>query len=155
VAALAALDDAHALPTLLLWVPNEPYVPVRAAMVALVAQLARKTPADSRAARDMLAALARGEHEPPVMAAVVRALHALGAADVVELAHAQPRAVAGGELWLVGTGSGTVDAGSLRAAMAEGVARFDTPHAGPLPVRAVDGDATPRLAFTRRKWWNE
>ncbi len=146
VAALAALDDARALPTLLLWLPNEPYVPVRAAMASLVAQLGRRSPAD---AGKVLAALAATEREPPVMAALVRGLNALGAPSVVELARAQPRTMAGGELWLVGSGAGTIDVASLRATMTDGVARLDTPHAGVAPVRRGDGDATPRLAFSR------
>ena len=88
-AALAALDDARALPTLLMWLPNEPYVPVRAAMSALVAQLGRSSPAQARA---VLSSLAAVEHEPPVMAALLPALHAVGAPAVVELAHAPRRA---------------------------------------------------------------
>jgi arylsulfatase A-like enzyme len=148
VAALAALDDARALPTLLLWLPNEPYVPVRAAMASLVAELAKKSPAE---ARSVLLALAAVEHEPPVMAALLPALHALGAPAVVELGRAQPRTVAGGELWLVGTGSGTVEVGGAHVTMTDGVARLDTPRAGAAPLRARDGDATPRLAFSRPK----
>ncbi|HEY2742998.1 MAG TPA: sulfatase [Polyangia bacterium] len=149
VAALAALDDARALPTLLRWTPNEPYVPVRAAMVALVAQLARKSStADARA---MLAALAKVEREPPVMATLLPALHALGDPAVVELARATPHTIAGGELWLVGSGSGTLDVGATRATMVDGVARLDTARAQAAPVRANDGDANARFAFTRPK----
>ncbi|HEX9104337.1 MAG TPA: sulfatase-like hydrolase/transferase, partial [Polyangia bacterium] len=106
VAALAALDDARALPTLLLWLPNEPYVPVRAAMAALVAQLAHKSPADARAALPVLARLADVEREPPVMAALLPALHALGAPAAVDTTRGEVRTVAGGELWIVGSGSG-------------------------------------------------
>jgi len=151
VAALATLADARALPTLLLWLPNEPYVPVRAAMAGLVAELAAKSPADKRAATSVLATLAAVEHEPPVMAAVVRALHALGAPAVIDLAHVAPRTVAGGELWLVGSGSGTLEVGGERATMTDGVARVDTPHAGAAPVHVRDGDAAARLAFSRPK----
>jgi hypothetical protein len=148
VTALAALDDARALPTLLLWLPNEPYVPVRAAMATLVAQLGRPSPAEARA---VLSSLAATEREPPVMAALVRALHALGAPSVVDLSRGQPRTIAGGELWLVGDGAGSVDAGGQRATMTDGVARVDTPRAAVAPVRRGDGDATLRLAFSRPK----
>ena len=148
VAALATLDDARALPTLLRWTPNEPYVPVRAAMVALVAQLAKKQPAPARA---MLTSLATVEREPPVMAALLRALHALGAPAVVDLAHGAPRTIAGGELWIAGSGSGTLDVAGAAAAMSDGIARLDTARAQPAAVRAKDGDATPRLAFSRPK----
>ena len=148
VAALAALGDARALPTLILWTPNEPYVPVRAAMVSLVATLAKKSPADARA---MLTSLAAVEREPPVMAALLPALHALGSAAVVDLAHAAPRTVAGGELWIVGSGAGTLDVGGANATMTDGVARLDTPRAGSAPLRRRDGDATARFAFSRPK----
>ena len=74
VTALTALDDPRALPTLLLWLPNEPYVPVRAAMATLVATLAQKSPGQAKAALAVLSSLAASEHEPPVMAAAVRAL---------------------------------------------------------------------------------
>ncbi len=148
VAALAALDDARALPTLLRWTPNEPYVPVRAAMVALVAQLAKASPAE---ARTMLASLAAVEREPPVMAALLPALHALGAPAVVDLAHAAPRTVAGGELWIVGSGAGTLEVGPDRVAMTDGVARLDTARAQSAPVRRGDGDASARFALSRPK----
>ena len=148
VHALAALDDARALPTLLMWLPNEPYVPVRAAMSALVAQLGRSSPAQARA---VLSSLAAVEHEAPVMAALLPALHAVGAPAVVELAHAPARTVAGGELWIAGSGAGTVDVGPLRAVMTDGVARLDTPRALVAPVRRKDGDAAPRFAFSRPK----
>ncbi|HEX6835063.1 MAG TPA: sulfatase-like hydrolase/transferase, partial [Polyangia bacterium] len=151
VAALAALDDARALPTLLLWLPNEPYVPVRAAMAALVAELASKSPADTHAALAVLGDLAAVEREPPVMAALMPALHALGAPAIVDVTRAEPRTVAGGELWIVGSGSGALDVGSERATMTDGVARLDTPRAGAAAVRKKDGDATPRLAFSRPK----
>jgi len=151
VAALAALDDARALPTLLLWLPNEPYVPVRAAMAALVAQLAARSPADTRAALAVLANLAAVEHEPPVMTALLHALHALGAPAVVDVTRAEPRTLAGGELWIVGIGAGTLDVGPQRATMTDGVARLDTPRTGAVAVRHEDGDATPRLAFSRPK----
>jgi hypothetical protein len=146
VDALAALDDDRALPTLLRWVANEPYVPVRARMVALVAQLGRRAPAEPRA---VLSALAAVEREAPVMAALVRALHALGAPAVVELARGKPRTVAGSELWLVGRGSGTLDVGGTRALMSDGVARVVATRAGAVAVRTLDGDARAELAFTR------
>jgi arylsulfatase A-like enzyme len=148
VAALAALDDTRALPTLLLWTPHEPYVPVRAAMVALVAQLAKASPAE---ARTMIASMAKVEREPPVMAAIVNALHALGSPDVVDLAHATPRTIAGGELWIAGSGSGTLDVGSDHVAMTDGIARLDTARAQSAPVRRHDGDANARFAFSRPK----
>ena len=117
-------------------------------MAALVAQLGRVSPAEARA---VLSSLAATEREPPVMAALVRALHAVAAPAVVDLSRAQPRTIAGGELWLVGSGAGTVDAGAQRATMTDGVARLDTPHAAVAPVRRRDGDATPRFAFSRPK----
>ncbi|MDB4971271.1 MAG: hypothetical protein JWN44_6960, partial [Myxococcales bacterium] len=81
VTALADLDDPRALPTLLLWLPNEPYVPARARMAALVAQLGRATPDD---ARKVLTELAAGEREAPVMATLLPALHALGVREVAD-----------------------------------------------------------------------
>ena len=154
VAALGELDDARALPTLLLWLPNDPYVPVRARMASLVAQLGKQSPA----ARDALMQLAAVENEPPVMAVLLPALHALGAPAVVELGEresfrAPPLTVAGGELWIVGTGSGILDVAAARVVMTDGVARLDTPHAVTVTVtiRRRDGDAKPRLAFSRRK----
>jgi hypothetical protein len=148
VRALAALDDARALPTLLMWLPNEPYVPVRAAMASLVAQLARTSPA---AARPVLASLAASEREPPVMAALVPALATVGAPGIVDLAHAPAHTVAGGELWIVGSGAGTLECGPFRGALADGVARIDTPRALVASVHRRDGDAAPRLAFSRPK----
>jgi hypothetical protein len=59
------------LPTLLLWLPNEPYVPVRARMVALVAKL---SPHDAENAHRVLVELAENEREPEVKAALARAL---------------------------------------------------------------------------------
>jgi len=117
-------------------------------MVALVAQLAKKSPGQ---ARTMLASLATTEREPPVMAALLPALHVLGGPGVVDLAHAAPHTVAGGELWIVGSGSGTVDAGGATATMTDGVARLDTPRAESAPVHHKDGDAAPRFALSRRK----
>ena len=69
------------------------------------------------------------------MAALLTALHALGAPAVVELAHAMPRTVAGGELWIVGSGSGTLDVAGAAAVMTDGIARLDTPRAAAAPVR--------------------
>jgi arylsulfatase A-like enzyme len=146
VAALADLDDPRALPTLLLWLPNEPYVPARARMASLVAQLGRATPDD---ARKVLAGLAAVEREAPVMAALLPALRAVGATDVVDLARGPARTIAGGELWIVGRGTGRLDAGGTRTTMTDGVARVTTPHAVTVPVRLVDGDAAPRFAFSR------
>lgn len=145
VAALAELDDARALPTLLRWVPNEPYVPVRARMVSLVAQLARRSPAEARA---VLMEMAASEHEAPVMGELVRALHAFGAPSVTEPSRA--RAVAGGELWIVGSGDGALDVGGTRVDMHDGVARVAASRAGRVTVRRLDGDAAPALVFSRR-----
>ena len=150
VTALAELDDARALPTLLRWLPAEPYVPVRARMVALVAQLGRHEPAAPRALLGQLAAV---ERELPVMAALVPALHALGAPAVVDLQRGPARAVAGGELWLIGKGDGTLElasaGASVRVAMTDGVAHLDTPRAGSFTVRRRNGDASARFAFSR------
>jgi hypothetical protein len=115
-----------------------------------VAQLGRHAPDEPRA---VLSALAAVEREAPVMGALLLALHALGDPSVVELAHGSPRTLAGGELWLVGDGSGRVEAATgstvARGSMTDGVARLDTPRAGSATIRTRDGDAAPRLAFSR------
>src|SRR5262249_19698256 len=150
VAALADLDDTRALPTLLRWLPNDPYVPVRARMTSLVAQLGRASPAEARA---VLTELAGVEHEARVMAALLPALRALGSPAVVELGRGRPRTLAGGELWLVGQGSGglEVSAGGLttKTSMVDGVAHVATERAGVASVRTVSGGATVKLAFSR------
>ena len=69
--AIGKLGDLRAIDKLLRWLPNDPYVPVRVAMVQTLAQLAEK----NRAAIDeALAALAATEQEPPVLHALVDAL---------------------------------------------------------------------------------
>jgi hypothetical protein len=73
VRALETLGDARALPTLVRWLPAEPYIQVRAAMAGLVAALAH-TSEDRAAARAALEALAAVEREPPVRSAVQSAL---------------------------------------------------------------------------------
>ena len=151
IAALAQLDDARTLPTLLQWVGVEPYVPARARMVTLVAQLGRN---DVAATRSALGALAASEREPPVMAALLPALHALGDGRVVDLAHHSAHAVAAGELWIAGGGTGSVDisagGSAQRAQLADGITRVTTAKAGSVRLHVVDGDARPRLAFIRR-----
>jgi arylsulfatase A-like enzyme len=151
IAALADLDDARALPTLMRWVGAEPYVNARARMVALVAALGRHAPAEPRAA---LSSLAAEEREAPVMAQLLPALHALGDTNVVDLAHARAHTVAGGELWLVGSGTGVVDVtvgdAAARLAFVDGVGHADIARTGTARLRVLDGDAQPRLAFSRR-----
>ncbi|HEX4458176.1 MAG TPA: HEAT repeat domain-containing protein, partial [Polyangia bacterium] len=151
IAALAQLDDARTLPTLLMWVGVEPYVTARARMVGLVAQLGRN---DVPATRAALAQLATTEREPPVMAALLPALHALGDGAVLDLAHHSPQAIAGGELWLAGSGVGSVDVtvggAGQRVQLADGIARVMTARSGRVRLRVIDGDARPQLAFSRR-----
>jgi arylsulfatase A-like enzyme len=148
VNALLELHDARILPTLLPWLPNEPYVPVRARMVTLVAALAHDDPA---AARDVLRRLLADEREAPVMAALLPALASLGDRSVVPADHA--RAVAGQELWLAGSGSGTlaVTIGGTHAMtrMSDGAAHLRAEKSGAVSFAAVDGDPTPRWAVTR------
>ncbi len=152
IAALAQLDDARTLPTLLEWVGAEPYVTARARMVALVAQLGRH---DVPATRAALAQLAATEREPPVMAALLPALHALGDRGVVDLAAHNPplRALSGGELWLAGSGTGSVDvtigSAAQRVQLVDGIARAATARAGSARLRVIDGDARPQLGFSR------
>jgi arylsulfatase A-like enzyme len=144
--ALSALGDARALPTLILWLPNEPYVGVRAAMATLVAELGK----DSPAARDALTSLAAAEREPAVMAAVVAALHRLGSPLVADVRKGRAHTLAGGELWLVGSGAGTVElSDGTRVVLADGVGRVITPRAGAVSIKKSDGDAAPRFAFSR------
>jgi arylsulfatase A-like enzyme len=154
LAALAQLDDARTLPTLLMWVGAEPYVPARARMVTLVAQLGKHDAAATKATLTALGALALTEREPPVMAALLPALHGLGDHRVVDLDHHSAQAVADGELWLGGSGTGSVDvtAGSdaSRVQLADGIARVSTVRGGSVRLHAVDGDARPQLVFSRR-----
>ena len=72
VDALGALGDRRALPTLERWVSAEPYIPVRAAMVRVIAALGPGDPA----ARESLTRLAAVEHEPLVTRALQTALAA-------------------------------------------------------------------------------
>jgi arylsulfatase A-like enzyme len=152
VNALLELDDARILPTLLMWLPNEPYIPVRARMVTLVAQLGRKEPARARATLTELAAV---EREAPVIAALAPALVQLGDASAIDLSRGQSIARAGGELWIVGSGSGTfalaVGADAARElTMSDGVAHTVTPRGGVVTLKPSGGDARARYALIRR-----
>ena len=73
VRALKSLNDPRALDTLLMWLPAEPYIPVRAALAELCGGLA-KTPADRDRTRTALQALRDGEKEPSVRSAAEAAL---------------------------------------------------------------------------------
>jgi hypothetical protein len=85
-----------------------------------------------------------------VMHAIVAALHTLGSKLVVDLQKGRARALAGGELWLVGSGSGNVALSNGRVTtMKDGVARVETERAGAVAVTRAEGDARPRLAFSR------
>jgi hypothetical protein len=64
-------------------------------------------------------------------------------------------ALAGGELWIVGSGAGnftlTVGSdGARQLAMSDGVAHAVTPRGGAVNLKRVDGDARARYALTRR-----
>jgi arylsulfatase A-like enzyme len=151
VQALLELDDPRLLPHLLMWLPNEPYIPVRAKMVTLVAQLARQDPAAARATLKQLAAV---EREAPVVAALAPALASLGDAGAIDLGRARAVALAGGELWLVGSGSGTFALGiggaTRQLVMTNGVAHAITPRGGPVSLKLVAGEARARYALIRR-----
>jgi arylsulfatase A-like enzyme/HEAT repeat protein len=171
--ALGELGAPGALPTLERWVAAEPYIGVRAAMVRVIGslvQVAKTAPApkgapnaapkaapkaaiDPQARPDAIAALESliaVEREPLVMRALVETLAVLGAPGVLD-----PRGLrvpaAGGELWLVGEGAGTVEitqGGSVVRVPFSGVAMVPV-RAGAVSLRVAEG-ATVRRAFWRR-----
>ena len=149
--ALGTLGDARALPTLARWVAAEPYIPVRAAMVRVIATLAQHAPGKDQDAQAALTKLAAVEREPLVMRALVDALATLGAPGVLPLRGLRVP-TAGGELWLAGEGSGTVEVtqngAAVRVPFSGGVAVVAA-RPGPLSLRVVDGAATVARAFWR------
>jgi arylsulfatase A-like enzyme len=150
VQALSELDDPRVLGLLARWVAAEPYISVRARMVTLMAQLERRQP--NPRARAALVALANVEREAQVMAALLPALGALGAANVVDLTRGRATALAGGELWVAGSGEGTVEVkagGAVAHAPFLGVALVRTVHGGPAIVQLAGGDGTLRWALSR------
>jgi len=87
-AAIGALGDRRAIVPLVRWLPNDPYVMVRAAMVRTLAQLG-KTAADRKAVEAALTELAATEQEAPVLRALASALGP-GRHGVVEIGASVP-----------------------------------------------------------------
>jgi HEAT repeat protein len=80
ISALGALGDSGALPTLFRWLPAEPYIPARAAMVGVMVDLSR-APAERTQAKEVISTLLAGEKEPEVKSACEHALARLQATE--------------------------------------------------------------------------
>jgi hypothetical protein len=127
------------------WMPADPYIGVRADMARVLGELAPRDP--SGRAEEALLALATVEAEGQVMRALVSALAALHSPKVVAATRARSLG-ARGQLWLVGQGQGTLEVavgGAVHRVPFNGAAMLNPGKAGPVTLRAVDGQ--PRVAW--------